>query len=169
MSPRLGSLSPSLPSLQHQRQILQQLHKTTLNYTTQCSQRCGVTCPLDALSASLHSREKYNKHCNVCQVTLPRVCVDPLPHWYISFYFQIFTTLMHHCAQSLKSKNKTLKPYISKHIPVQVLLTLFSVLHRMECRELPKLPTNCAETPSSQLHIPLLLQKFQPWKMQQFS
>jgi len=50
-----------------------------------------------------------------------------------------------------------------------MLLTLFSALHQMECQQLLKLPTNCAETPSSQLHIPLLLQKFQPWNMQQFS
>jgi len=39
--------------------------------------------------------QKYNKLCNVCQVTLPRVCVDPLPHWYISFYFQIFKCCVH--------------------------------------------------------------------------
>ena len=47
-----------IPLSVHQRQILQQLHKTTLTCTTQCSHRCGVTCPLHVLSASLHSRQR---------------------------------------------------------------------------------------------------------------
>ena len=47
-----------IPVSVHQRQILQQLHRTTLTCTTQCLHRCGVKCPLHVLSASLHSRER---------------------------------------------------------------------------------------------------------------
>jgi hypothetical protein len=37
--------SLSFPSLQHQRQILQELYKRKLNSTKQFSHRCGVTGP----------------------------------------------------------------------------------------------------------------------------
>jgi hypothetical protein len=50
--------SLSFHSLQHQWQILQQWHKTTMNITTQISHQCAVTHPLNVLSTSTHSKQR---------------------------------------------------------------------------------------------------------------
>jgi hypothetical protein len=85
----------SLPSLKHQRQILQQLHKIT--WAVQHNFHIKVQlhiCQIFYQLPHIPNREMYNKLCNVCQVTLPCIGVDHLLHWDI-YYFQIFRYCVH--------------------------------------------------------------------------
>jgi hypothetical protein len=70
---------------QQQQQILQQLHKTIPNSTTQFSYKCACTCPQNVLSASLHPKHAlalegpiqweiiWHFTCKICQNT-PDIC-----------------------------------------------------------------------------------------------
>jgi hypothetical protein len=69
--------SLSFPSLQYQKQILQELYKRKLNSTTQISHRCGVPGPPNVLWTSL-----YSKHLMVIAVaTATATWYSAIPLW----------------------------------------------------------------------------------------
>ena len=63
-----------LQALQHQRQILQQWHKTTMNITTQISQQCAVTSPLNVLSTSILSKQRKIQQTPQCVPSNIAIC-----------------------------------------------------------------------------------------------
>jgi len=55
-----------IPLSTTQRQILQHWYKTKMNIITQNSQRCAVTCPINVLSTSIHSKQRKIQQAPQC-------------------------------------------------------------------------------------------------------